>query len=490
MAEVAATPRNGLKILSTFSGAGGSCLGFRMAGFEVLWASEFVEAAREVYAANAGPGTVLDGRDIRLVDPVEVLDELGLAVGELDVLEGSPPCASFSTAGKRSAHWGKVKKYSDTEQRTDDLFFEYVRFLRAMRPRAFVAENVSGLVKGVAKGYFLEVLAAMKGCGYRVEARLLDAQWLGVPQQRQRIIFVGAREDLGVDPAFPSPLPYRYSVRDAIPHASAVGGVRATGFSGSKMARSSSPSPTIMAGGGNGMNTSQFGIEVEPECDISRFAIGRSAGELNPGKYHPKHKQLIVADPSEPNPTISQRHGGAGVASVVIEARRVAHSDTVPENVGASLEGYAVGAEYDRLNPGQSSDRFFNLVRADLDQPSPTITGQGSGAGAGVPGSVASVCHPTEKRKFAIAELRRICGFPDDFALSGTYAQQWERLGRAVPPPMACAIAFKVAEMLAKAPPKTTARARRSRAGSTKGFSPKGGGRRPRARSRGRSATT
>ncbi|MDO8605087.1 MAG: DNA (cytosine-5-)-methyltransferase, partial [Phaeospirillum sp.] len=156
-----------------------------MAGYRVLWASEFIPAAQETYRANH-PGSILDTRDIRKVRPQEILAAIGMKAGEVDLLDGSPPCASFSTAGKREAGWGEVKSYSDVEQRTDDLFFEYARILKGIQPRVFVAENVSGLVKGTAKGYFLQILAALKGCGYRVEARLLDAQWLGVPQMRQR----------------------------------------------------------------------------------------------------------------------------------------------------------------------------------------------------------------------------------------------------------------------------------------------------------------
>src|SRR5262249_48769124 len=156
----------------------------------------------------------------------------GKRAGEIDVLEGSPPCASFSTAGKRDKGWGRVRPYSDTRQRTDDLFFEFARLVAGLRPKVFVAENVSGLVKGVAKGYFLQVLPALKaaGGGYRVTAKLLDAQWLGVPQARQRLFFVGVRADLGLEPAFPAPLPYRYSIRDALPWVRAAGGVRQTGF--------------------------------------------------------------------------------------------------------------------------------------------------------------------------------------------------------------------------------------------------------------------
>lgn len=216
MAEVSAVPSCGRTIVSLFSGCGGSCLRFRMAGFRVAYASEFVEAARAVYEANS-PGTFVDPRDVRLVTPEEILERIGMAAGELDVLEGSPPCAAFSTAGKRQDTWGKTRKYSDVEQRSDDLFFEYARILRGLQPKAFVAENVSGLVKGAALGYFKQILAELQSCGYAVEARLLDAQWLGVPQMRQRIIFVGVRSDLGRAPAHPEPLPYRYSVRDALP---------------------------------------------------------------------------------------------------------------------------------------------------------------------------------------------------------------------------------------------------------------------------------
>lgn len=101
MAEIEELPWNGLTVVSTFSGAGGSCLGFRMAGYKTLWASEFIAAARDVYQLNHA-GVIMDGRDIRKVDPVLLLRRIGKKRGEVDVLEGSPPCASFSTAGKRN----------------------------------------------------------------------------------------------------------------------------------------------------------------------------------------------------------------------------------------------------------------------------------------------------------------------------------------------------------------------------------------------------
>ena len=421
MAEIAARPRNGFKVISTFSGCGGSCLGFEMEGFEVLWASEFIPAAQDTYRLNH-PGVHLDTRDIRQVTAEGILRNTGLERGEADVLEGSPPCASFSTAGKREAGWGKVKAYSDSQQRTDDLFFEYARLLEGLQPKVFVAENVSGLVKGVAKGYFKRILARLRECGYRVEARVLDAQWLGVPQTRQRVIFVGVREDLGVSPAFPKPLPYRYTVRDAIPWIVSV-------YDGKDSTRSAqdAPSPTVLQSDG-GRNTSSF---------------DQGLGRVEARVIHDMSGQRSQGDVTDrPCPAIT-----VGVHSLCSQHFRVETpippGDHDPDACG--IEGQAIGREWDQIQPGEQSERYFNLVKPGLDEPSPTVTQMGGNLG------MASVVHPTEKRKFTIVELRRICGFPDDFQLTGSYEQKWERLGRAVPPVMMAHVARVVRdEVLAK----------------------------------------
>lgn len=372
--EIEALPWNGYNVVSTFSGTGGSCLGYRMANYRVLWANEFIPAAQESYKANH-PHSILDTRDIRKVQPQEILHATQLERGEIDIFDGSPPCASFSTAGKREAAWGKVKDYSDTKQRVDDLFFEYVRLLNGLQPKVFVAENVSGLVKGTAKGYFLEILKELKACGYVVEAKLLDAQWLGVPQARQRLIFVGIRNDLveryEVKPIHPSPLPYRYTVREALPW---IVNIKHGGFA-HNWKDANTPSPTIVQSDSTTSPTAYLssGGYVETESDISK---------------------------------------------------------------------YAIGAEWDKLRQGEQSDKYFQLVKPSLNNPCPTITQRGDD------NTVASVTHPTEKRKFSIAELKRICAFPDDFVLTGTYAQQWERLGRAVPPIMMKMVAQTIREQV------------------------------------------
>lgn len=210
------------KSISLFAGCGGSSTGMKMAGFDVIYANEFVDIAADTYAANAASHTKVDRTDIRKIKFTSLMRELGLKEGELDHMDGSPPCSSFSTAGKREEDWGKEKAYSeDKVQRTDDLFHEFCRALRAFKPKTFDAENVSGLVKGMAKGYFREIAKHLEDCGYVVAAQLLDASWLGVPQARQRIVFVGVRKDIakkyGFKPVFPKPLYRQVTVRECLP---------------------------------------------------------------------------------------------------------------------------------------------------------------------------------------------------------------------------------------------------------------------------------
>jgi DNA (cytosine-5)-methyltransferase 1 len=370
MSEIKEIPWNGFTVASTFSGAGGSCTGYRMAGFKVVWANEFVPAAQASYKANCASDSILDCRDIKLVQASEILAATGLKVGELDIFDGSPPCQAFSTAGKREKGWGKDKSYEHgAKQKNETLFDEYTRLLRGLKPKVFVAENVSGLVKGTAKGYFLEILAALKASGYRVTCRVLDAQWLGVPQQRQRTIFVGVRNDLNLDPAHPAPLSYRYSVRDALPWISKAihdtGGQKPNRYA-ANVNITDRPSPAITIGV-NSLNSCHF--KVEAETDLSRYAIAAELNEIKPGESFKAFPRWSMSNENNPNPCVVTQPGG-------------------------------------------------------------------------------HMIHPTEKRKFTIAELRRICAFPDDFVLCGSYAQQWERLGNSVPPLMMRAIASTIQDKI------------------------------------------
>lgn len=216
MKEIERFQRNGYVGISTFSGAGGSSLGYKMAGFKIAWANEFIEQAAKTYKANH-KNTIVDRRDIRLVKGREVLELINKKRGELDLMDGSPPCAAFSTSGVVDAGWGRIKKYSNKKQRVDDLFFEFTRLLSEIYPKVFVAENVTGLVKGASKGMFLQILKALEDCGYVVKAQILKSDDLGVPQARDRVIFIGVRKDLGIEPIFPTKKPYKYTIFDAMP---------------------------------------------------------------------------------------------------------------------------------------------------------------------------------------------------------------------------------------------------------------------------------
>jgi DNA (cytosine-5)-methyltransferase 1 len=438
MADIARSKgSNGYRAVSTFSGCGGSCLGLEMAGFEILMASEFVEAARDTYRANH-PGVFVDDRDIRTVTADDILEQVGLAVGELDLLEGSPPCASFSTAGKRAKGWGEVKKYSETKQQADDLFFEYARLVDGLQPKVFIAENVSGLVKGVAKGYFKMILRELKDCGYRVEAKLLDAKWLGVPQSRQRLIFMGVRNDLGVRPEWPDPLPYWYSIRDACPWIT-NGGIAKHGFGKleTEVLDGDQPAGTIAVHGFSSQSRHQTLVNPPRQAAIQDWSSDQVVRPITVAGIDGHQSQEHLVNPPD----------GGGQPGSDWESYLLAngHPAAPPEEFQlVDIRRYAIGREWLRLHQGQISRKYLNLVRTNADKPVNTVT-QMAG-----PGGVAGVTHPSEPRKFTIPELRRLCSFPDDFALTGSFPQRWERLGRAVPPLMMRAVGESVRSVLDK----------------------------------------
>lgn len=195
MWQRAIAPRepNAPTFVSTFAGGGGSSTGYLMAGYQELLAVEWDDNAVETLRLNYPDLDIYHG-DIGKLTVGEVLERTGLQVGELDLLDGSPPCQGFSVSGKR--------QLADLR---NQLFKEYVRLLRGLRPRAFVMENVPGLVQGKMKLIFAEIMKELKASGYKVSCRLLNAMYFHVPQSRQRLIFVGIREDLGVEPSHPVP---------------------------------------------------------------------------------------------------------------------------------------------------------------------------------------------------------------------------------------------------------------------------------------------
>ena len=207
---------NSFTVVSTFSGCGGSSLGYQLAGGKVLLAVEWDDNAVATYRLNFADTPIYHG-DIGKLSVEECCEKAGVEPGELDILDGSPPCQGFSTAGKR-----------DFGDDRNQLFREYVRLLRGLRPKVFVMENVSGMVKGKMKLIFAECLQELKASGYKVKARLLNAMYFNVPQSRQRLIFVGVREDVGIEPGHPRATAQPVTVRQAFTGLSDTIGDRVT----------------------------------------------------------------------------------------------------------------------------------------------------------------------------------------------------------------------------------------------------------------------
>lgn len=178
-------------VISLFAGCGGSSLGYSIAGYRELLAVEWDDNAVETFKLNFEGVPVYHG-DIAKLSADECMRLAGVGVGELDVLDGSPPCQGFSTAGKRIM-----------DDPRNQLFREYVRLLRGLKPKVFVMENVSGMVKGKMKLIFADILRELKASGYKVSARLMNAMYFNVPQSRQRMIFIGVREDLQIEASHP-----------------------------------------------------------------------------------------------------------------------------------------------------------------------------------------------------------------------------------------------------------------------------------------------
>ncbi len=217
MSELKNIHKNGYNVISTFSGCGGSSLGYKLSGYDVKCAVEFVPEAAEVYRLNF-PDTLVIEKDIRTITGSDLMQATGINKFELDILDGSPPCCAFSVNGDREKGWGTVRKYSysHVEQVVDDLFFEYIRIVNDMMPKVIIAENVKGLTMGVCKPVLDKIIDKLYEIGYITEYKVLNAMNYRVPQTRERVIIMGVRRDIGLLPAYPQPLIDTISTREAI----------------------------------------------------------------------------------------------------------------------------------------------------------------------------------------------------------------------------------------------------------------------------------
>jgi DNA (cytosine-5)-methyltransferase 1 len=184
-----------LTVFSTFACGGGSTMGYKLAGYNVLGCLEIDPELVQLYEKNHDPELSYceDIRDFRQ------RKDLPDALYDLDVLDGSPPCSTFSTAGNRDDDWGKEKEFREGQavQRLDDLFGEFIRMVDHLEPKVAISENVTGMLQGKAKGYVKEIARGFDEIGYDLQIFKLSAASMGVPQRRQRVFPIARRKDLG-----------------------------------------------------------------------------------------------------------------------------------------------------------------------------------------------------------------------------------------------------------------------------------------------------
>ena len=188
--------KNGLKVFSCFACGGGSTMGYKLAGCEVIGCCEIDPKMNEVYIKNHNPkhNFLMDIREFNKIPNEELPEELF----NLDILDGSPPCTTFSMAGEREESWGKKKKFREgqAEQTLDDLSFVFIETVAKLRPKVMIMENVEGLIKGEAWSYVQKIYQQLNDIGYKVRHWLFKGENMGVPQTRHRTIFIAVLKEL------------------------------------------------------------------------------------------------------------------------------------------------------------------------------------------------------------------------------------------------------------------------------------------------------
>ena len=369
-------PADSLTSIDLFSGCGGLTLGFRQAGIRSILASDIDENCEKTFRRNF-PDVPFIRMDISNITLQNVKDIIGDA--KPDIVIGGPPCQGFSLANKRR---GKIA--DDPRNR---LFYGFVKFVKWYEPKAFVMENVKGLLsmqEGQVIRTILEEFSNAGTTGYNVAYKILKASDYGVPQHRERVILIGFRKDLGINPLFPSPTEDQHHVTVD----EAIGDL-----------------PQIEAGQG---------------CEVQEYRTSPQNA----------YQRLMRQDSRYVLNHIAMRH----------TPRLIERFKAIKP--GQSLvDVWETHGSVKRGAPSEKSDIKFsqNNQRLHGDQPAPTIAASFQ----------SNFIHPHLNRNFTAREGARLQSFPDDFVFEGMRTKmswekglsQYQQIGNAVPMLMAKAIA-------------------------------------------------
>ena len=369
-----------MNVIDLFSGCGGLALGFKWANFNTLLASDVDENCEKTYRFNF-PKVPFIREDLRNISTKQIENHINKTI---DVVIGGPPCQGFSLANKNR---NKVKNDPRNE-----LFYEFVRVVTDLQPKAFVMENVRGLLS-MQKGKVIQLMKEEfenAGLGYRVDYKVLLASDYGVPQNRQRVIMIGIRKDLGTEPGFPiKTYDKPVTVWEAI-----------------------SDLPQIKASEGEEKMTYQ----TEPQNAYQAFMRQSSSAVCN--HVAMRHTKRLIDR-----------------FQVIKAGQSLAH---VPQEHAAVKRG----------KPNEKSKIVFsqNNQRLHADRPAPTIAASFQ----------SNFIHPYLHRNFTAREGARLQSFPDDFIFQGMRTKmswekglsQYQQIGNAVPPVLGYTIANKIRESL------------------------------------------
>lgn len=372
-----------LTSIDLFSGCGGLTKGFELAGIKSIFASDVDENCEKTFTRNF-PQTPFLCKDVVDISKEEV--DSFLNGRSPDIIIGGPPCQGFSLANKRR------NKVADDPR--NKLFYNFVKFINWYSPKAFVMENVKGLLSmqnGQVIRTMLTEFSNAGSCGYNVAYKILKASDYGTPQNRERVILIGFRNDLGITPTHPEPyeMDRYFSVDDAI-----------------------CDLPQI--GAGEGAELSQY--IMEEQNDFQRFVRKNSSGVRN---------------------HVAMRH----TPRLIERFKAIKQGQSL-------LDVWDTHGSVKRGAPSEKSNIKFsqNNQRVYGNLPAPTIAASFQ----------SNFIHPYLNRNFTAREGARLQSFPDDFIFEGMRTKmswekglsQYQQIGNAVPVLMAYAIAQNLVEQL------------------------------------------
>lgn len=387
-----------IRCIDLFAGAGGLSEGLSEAGFHCLFANEVMPIYALTYMRNH-VGTKVLTSDIRTVDAYDILQDLGIKRGELDLIAGGPPCQGFSiNAPIRS-----------NEDSRNHLFREYLRFVDAFAPRAILIENVPGLVSFEKGATLHAIIEALADLGYGADVRILGAAYYGVPQMRWRTIIIALRGRAVPTDAFPSPI-FHAPIRPNF----------TTTFDGKQLVKF--PTSESLA---------NFTTVEEAIGDLPPLRCGEKGEAIKEYFMEPQceYQQMM-------------RVGSGGVYNH--ESPRLSETN-LKRMKYIKPGGNWTDIPYDLLPKGmQKARKSDHTMRYGRVRPD------------GLASTILTKCDPhwgayfhySQDRSFTVREAARIQSFPDHYVFYGNIAEQFAQVGNAVPPLLAKAIGLSIINLL------------------------------------------